>query len=180
MRKITYNLDWKTPMVTDTWFYFLSCFFLLTGRDFIFGMSSSNHHVLGVSQNPVLNHYFWKPLQTLSIHERNWPPPWISVIYNDVWSQACNVPNRNSIQNFNREIYMRIFKVLYAAAYFSHRKCKLCLSSPLPSIATFSCWLPFLLSLPLPPSTLLTASSSYLPFLFVTFFSCWTLSFYPL
>lgn len=61
-------------MVTDTWFYFLSCFFLLTRRDFIFGMSSSKHHVLGVSQNPVLNHYFWKPLQALSIHERNWPP----------------------------------------------------------------------------------------------------------
>lgn len=92
------------------------------------------------------------------------PPLGLVLLFDDVWSQACNVSNRNSIQNFNREIYMRIFKVLYAAANFSHRKCKLCLSSPLPSIATFSCWLPSLLSLPLPPSTLLTSQPPVLIF----------------
>lgn len=43
------------------------------------------------------------------------------------------------------------FMVQDAAAYFSHRKCRLFLSSPLPSIGSFSYWLSTPLSRTLPP-----------------------------
>lgn len=180
MRKITYNLDWKTPMVTDTWFYFLSCFFLLTGRDFIFGMSSSKHHVLGVSQNPVLNHYFWKPLQALSIHERNWPP--LGLVLFIMMCDLRHVMYPIGIQSkiligkytwgFLRFYMQQPIFHTGNASYACHLLC--------PQLPHFLADSPsYYLSLfPHPPY--LTASSSYLPFLFVTFFCCWTLSFYPL
>lgn len=51
-------------------------------------------------------------------------------------------------QRWNTLKDLILFMVQDAAAYFSHRKCGLSLSSPLPSICSFSYWLSYWLSAP--------------------------------
>lgn len=123
---------------------------------------------------------FLKPPEDLSVHERNASAVGLVRLFVDVWSQTCNVSNRNLILTgkYIRDLWGPTCSSLFfteemqaVPVISSALNCHIFLLTPLPIISS-----PFI-----PHSPYLPHSLHFLfPFICITLFSCFTLSFCPL